>query len=714
MRFPSWLRSLAIRLSSSSGHRTRQQPTPRRGFRPRVEALEDRCVPATQITEFPVPTQNSVPAVIAAGPDGNLWFTESGVTRTNSDGSRHGIIGRSTLDGHIDEFEIPLPHAGWVVAGPDGNIWFGETSGDGPPTSSKVGVMSTAGVVLPGREYALPAGTDGSLAFGPDGSLWISEYWNDEVARMNQDGQITARYQTPFPFHPYGSANITVGPDGTVWLTSAVRIGSTGMLGRITPQGNVTAFSYSGLGLFRGLVVGPDGNVWAGEVDRGKIARISPTGQLLAEYTIPTPGSQPYSLAVGPDGSIWFTESGTSSISGIGRVTMQGSISEFPTPTPNCDVAIITRGPGNTLWFTEEGGNQIGKIDLGPPATLLNAIPLNASPPFQGGGPTPLGVSFNGMMYYAGYDPTYGRELWRTDGTPAGTTRVTDLNPGAGDSGPDRLTVVGNVLYFETFVSPQGILWASDGTTAGTHPVTDASGNILPASNLAALNGTLYFYAIGPDGNTRLWRTTSDSQAVELPPVTGAGRFTIDAINQAVWAGAFYFQDDAGNLYKYDGSSTTSELVHATNDSRYPGGTNPPSRLPMLSVNGRLLFNEFFDSAGSGLWGTDGSTGGTSRITDIVGYGTSDNRGQLAAVVNQVMYFPAYTSLANSELWASDETPGGTRMVKDINQQTNSFGNPFGSFPDNFTTVGDTLYFVADDGIHGASSGRATGPRRGR
>jgi streptogramin lyase len=28
------------------------------------------------VTEFPLPTANSIPAGITAGPDGNLWFTE--------------------------------------------------------------------------------------------------------------------------------------------------------------------------------------------------------------------------------------------------------------------------------------------------------------------------------------------------------------------------------------------------------------------------------------------------------------------------------------------------------------------------------------------------------------------------------------------------------------------------------------------------------------
>lgn len=47
-----------------------------------------------------------------------------------------------------------------------------------------------------------------------------------------------------------------------------------------------------------------------------------------------------------------------------------------------------------------------------------------------------------------------------------------------------------------------------------------------------------------------------------------------------------------------------------------------------------------------------------------------------------------------AEIWHSDGTPEGTQLLKDT--------NPLGSgAPNNFTQVGDTTFFTADDGIHG-------------
>lgn len=52
---------------------------------------------APPILEYPIPTANSSPQGIAAGPDGNLWFTESNANK----------IGRITTDGIFTEYPIP-------------------------------------------------------------------------------------------------------------------------------------------------------------------------------------------------------------------------------------------------------------------------------------------------------------------------------------------------------------------------------------------------------------------------------------------------------------------------------------------------------------------------------------------------------------------------------------------------------------------------------
>src|SRR5260221_10967597 len=88
------------------------------------------AAPVGSITEFPIPTANSQPAGIAAGPGGNLWFTEEA-----------GKIGRISPSGTITEFPVPTPNSQLqeIAAGPRGNLWFTEFGGNqiGRITSGK-------------------------------------------------------------------------------------------------------------------------------------------------------------------------------------------------------------------------------------------------------------------------------------------------------------------------------------------------------------------------------------------------------------------------------------------------------------------------------------------------------------------------------------------------------------------------------------------------
>ena len=62
-------------------------------------------------------------------------------------------------------------------------------------------------------------------------------------------------------------------------------------------------------------------------------------------------------------------------------------------------------------------------------------------------GTDPL-AELNGLLLFAGPTSWYPHELWRSDGTAAGTKLVEDINPGSGDSSPLSLTNVGGTLFF--------------------------------------------------------------------------------------------------------------------------------------------------------------------------------------------------------------------------------------------------------------------------
>ncbi len=78
-------------------------------------------------------------------------------------------------------------------------------------------------------------------------------------------------------------------------------------------------------------------------------------------------------------------------------------------------------------------------------------------------------------LFFQAYDGVNGSELWKSDGTAAGTVLV-DILPGSytSSSNPGGLTAVGNTLYFRANDRVNGReLWKSDGTAAGTVLVKD-------------------------------------------------------------------------------------------------------------------------------------------------------------------------------------------------------------------------------------------------
>ena len=126
-------------------------------------------------------------------------------------------------------------------------------------------------------------------------------------------------------------------------------------------------------------------------------------------------------------------------------------------------------------------------------------------------------VALHDRLYFIASDAEHGSELWSTDGTAEGTQLVADVRSGTGSSGISSLTVLGDLLLFSANDGTHGSeLWASDGTTEGTYLVAD----IVPGSGSAklrdfvAVGDTMYFTADTPELGRELWKT--DGTSAEL------------------------------------------------------------------------------------------------------------------------------------------------------------------------------------------------------
>src|SRR5262245_8795272 len=129
------------------------------------------------------------------------------------------------------------------------------------------------------------------------------------------------------------------------------------------------------------------------------------------------------------------------------------------------------------------------------PAFLVRDI--NSVPEAVASDPRLL-VQVGATIYFVASTPQMGRELWKSDGTAAGTALVTAIRPGGECSSPDSLVGVGGTLFFTASDGSTGSeLWKSDGSAAGTVRVKDIwPGSIGSSpSSLVDVDGTLYFAA---------------------------------------------------------------------------------------------------------------------------------------------------------------------------------------------------------------------------
>jgi ELWxxDGT repeat protein len=353
---------------------------------------------------------------------------------------------------------------------------------------------------------------------------------------------------------------------------------------------------------------------------------------------------------------------------------------------------------GEELWRsdgTKEGTRLVRDINPG----TGNSAPASASA-------LNLTAVFQGKMFFAADDGTHGMELWKTDGSAAGTSLVSDLNTGPAGSNPAALTVFNGRLYFQATAGAGGSqLFASDGTAAGTGlvKVLNPAGNASPF-DFTAFGGSLFFAANDGTNGTQLWKTDGTPAGTAEVTVIPGGPNVRDLTNSG---GSLFFAANSG-LWKSDGTTAGTSLVSPVGSPSY-----------LTPLGGKVVFSATTPGHGPQLWVSDGTAAGTTAITDInpgpFGFEPAPTRGESEsrfATLGAKLFFSAGDGSAHGrQLWVSDGTAAGTAMVTDINPV--GFGTNFirdgssvvhyeGSNPNGVTAVNGRLFFQADDGPDGA------------
>jgi trimeric autotransporter adhesin len=210
-----------------------------------------------------------------------------------------------------------------------------------------------------------------------------------------------------------------------------------------------------------------------------------------------TPGSSstPLDGLTSFNGQLFFSN-GASLWKSNGTTTGTVLVREFNAIYPRSDAhGIFTIATGKLFFRASVAGTQgVWKSDGTTAGTSL----------VKGVSSAGNFTNVNGALYFTGLDYEDGNELWKTDGTEQGTVLVKDVRTGAESGTPLSLTNVNGTLYFLTNTLHYSYedhfeLWKSDGTEAGTQLVRDfyALGNSYfnRPKGLIEINGSLFLFA---------------------------------------------------------------------------------------------------------------------------------------------------------------------------------------------------------------------------
>jgi ELWxxDGT repeat protein len=339
---------------------------------------------------------------------------------------------------------------------------------------------------------------------------------------------------------------------------------------------------------------------------------------------------------------------------------------------------------GQLVFFASDGAT--GSEPWVSDGTAAGTFRLRDVWPGANGGfnvfcPTCNAVSNGTTVFFSASDGTAGAELWRTDGTPGGTSKVL---AGVTASG---LGIVGSRVFF----TGNSQLYASDGTPGGTGVVSNTS-LATGTTDLLDVGGIAYYSGSDGFSGNELWRSDGTPGGTQRVKDLNPGSPDANPTNLTNVGGTLYFtatNGTGGALYKTDGTSLGTVLLRQGTTA----GGAVGDRKQLLNVNGIVYFVGSEATHGQELWRSDGTPAGTFMVKDIYPGAGGGLAGSSLVGVGNTIFFAAGDDTHGDELWKSDGTDAGTVMVKDINAGLT------GSFPKQLANIDGTLFFRAQSGF---------------
>lgn len=288
---------------------------------------------------------------------------------------------------------------------------------------------------------------------------------------------------------------------------------------------------------------------------------------------------------------------------------------------------------------------------IGDPAYLVKDINQNLAP--ASSYPDHFRTVGNLVFFNTTDLDSNPRELWRTDGTEAGTFRI-------GPGGHQKVTWNGRVWFFNRLNQPDEI-WSTDGTMEGTQKLSlpDVAWT-LRGVRLMAGPDHLYFFGTTGDGS-RLWRTDGTvASTIQMSNVKFRPLNPIEAWapGWAIVGQHLYFSAD---IFVSSGTGTGYEIWRV-NEGEVTQITdvNPEySYFYEFNTIGNLLICKRSSGDVYTYWRSDGTTSGTTPIKSAQPITTTYSSG----VISGSLFYFTGNDGSGFKLWRTDGTDGGTSVA---------------------------------------------------
>jgi ELWxxDGT repeat protein len=349
-----------------------------------------------------------------------------------------------------------------------------------------------------------------------------------------------------------------------------------------------------------------------------------------------------------------------------------------------------TAGVGYEPWITD--GTTAGTN------LVLNVEPGNTNSWVNAGGNLPVMISGEGKFYYinaGASNPATFNELVASDGTAA-DTRVLTINsrPSTGGllNGINGATLGETLLFAGEGANSGAELWRSDGTVAGTFMLKEfisgsTGGLTIREQTFISIGSKVLFAADDGQKGSELWVTDGTLGGTTLVKDIrfGSGSSSPQPICRVGDRAIFIAQGPTKQLWVSDGTPAGTLQI----SSFSPGLNSNALTYPAMGGGDNAFFVLNRSETGSELWVSNGTAAGTHIVKDIRPGAVSGIHGPLLAAAGGRCYFAADDGIHGLELWVSDGTADGTYMTGDIWP-----GLPSSS-PTNAAIAGTMLYFNA-------------------